>query len=115
VIHHPVISNEDHWNALGAVKEATESKHNIYCKWEIVKEDVIPLAFSSYGADAEESFDFLKRLSFSLEGKNTRKTSLILWRIRERIAEAIVTGQARAVSFAIISKLRVGHRGYYQH
>jgi hypothetical protein len=56
------------------------------------------LAFSSYGAYAEESFDFLKRLSFSLAGKNTRKAALILWRIRERIAVAIVTGQARAVA-----------------
>jgi hypothetical protein len=98
VIHHPVMANEDHWNATGAVKGAVESKHNIYCKWEIVKEDVIPLAFSSYGAYAEESFDFLKRLSFSLAGKNTRKAALILWRIRERIAVAIVTGQARAVA-----------------
>jgi hypothetical protein len=73
--------NANHWNAHGAVNEAAVEKHAKCCKWQIHKEDVIALAFSTYKATAKETLQFFKNLGFNLGDGDTERTTKVL---RER-------------------------------
>jgi hypothetical protein len=98
VIGHSDKDNANHWNAHGAVNEAAVEKHAKYCKWQIHKEDVIPLAFSTYKATAKETLQFFKNLAFNLGDGDTERTAKVLRRIRETVAMELVKGQGRVIA-----------------
>jgi hypothetical protein len=67
--------NVNHWNAHGAVSEAAAKKHYKYRKWQMRKEHVISLAFSTYKAPAKYSLQFFKNLVFNMGDSDTDRTA----------------------------------------
>ena len=98
VVVHPRKDSRAHWNAHGAVEAAAAEKHNKYCKWKIHKEDVIPLAFTTYKATAKETLQYFKNVAFNLGDGDTDRTAKVLRRIREAVAMQLVTGQGRVIA-----------------
>ena len=81
-----VQDRQEDWIPLEAANRAARGKHEVYSKWDIPKQDVIPLAFDTYGGYAKDTWKFLHTIVHSLVGGNKAKAEKCMRNLREKIA-----------------------------
>ena len=89
-----------HWTSTGAVENTWEVKRKRYAdNWEnFNQEDLIPLAFTTYGGWDSRTFKHLRELCATIAGNDDKDlASVIFTAMRQRIAMALTIGQFKLI------------------
>ena len=73
--------------------------------YPIVEADIIPLVFDTYGGYADATYQFLRVRTDEIGGNDPKLCGRALRLLRDRIAVALHTGQARVIN-SIIARNR---------
>lgn len=82
---------------------AVERKYSRYLdnydSKDLKKEDLIPLAFDSYGGYADITYKFLQRMSMSIAKEDNILAAKVFRNLRDRIAVALHTGNVEIINW----------------
>ena len=103
MVTHPAFNDNTNWtDPKKALKAGVVKKYKRYVdNYPIVEADIIPLVFDTYGGYADVTYQFLRVRADEIGGNDPKLCGRVLRLLRDRIAVALHTGQARVINSTI--------------